>query len=237
MPSRAGSQSEDMYGAQYSEDGFLVYDSRKSFEEPVQGILLSDSFLMAKEDSEWILYASQVIAFLELTMGLVFVVVVKPGACMYSPSGNDYLRMLEVYDQYLMRTKSCARLQSMLVISMGNDLYRLGHPYIVPWQVREAAVWLAAFLKARNVPRTVMVYGGSATLWQYYAFGKAIAIRYDQASQQIRSLMTYAGFPVTSGEAELGGITTEDDIGHISKSSIAIALRAVYYWLRDTSKL
>ena len=63
MPSRSGNQTEDDYGAQYSEDGFLVYDNRQSFEETISGIVLSDSFLMAKEGSEWIVYASQVIDF------------------------------------------------------------------------------------------------------------------------------------------------------------------------------
>ncbi len=84
MPSRAGSQTEDMYDAQYSEDGFLVYDNRKSFEEPVQGILLSDSFLMAKEDSEWIVYASQVITFSRVDHG--------PGICRGDQAWGVYVQ-------------------------------------------------------------------------------------------------------------------------------------------------
>ena len=192
---------------------------------------------MAKAGSEWIVYASQVIDFLWLTMRLVCVVVVKPGACMHSSSGsNDYLQMLKVYHRYISQRKTFVRLQSMLVISMGNDLYRLPG-YGVLWQVKEAAVWLAAHLKDRNVPRTVMVYGGSAGVWQWYARENPKAKGYDHAADQVRRVMKYAGFPVISGEEELLGIAIADDIGHISKRSISQALRAVYSWLRDPSRL
>ena len=108
------------------------------------------------------------------------------------------------------------RPDALLVVSMGNDLYR---------RRADAARIAAALLELRRyAPSVTYVYGGSSSVW---GFDDPM---YDRDVQEVCDALC-----CSTGERELVGARTFDRVGHLRPSSIGLLCSAVVVWGRSAS--
>ena len=202
--------------------GMFVVGSQSDWQSP-NIIILADSFFVSKREDpkQSIHFAHALMTYLDhVFVGATFLIVYKPGACFWKPARNDYVCMLE----FIAEVFPQASPQSMLVISMGNDLHR---PSLEGCRDSIAGEIQNFAHMARGMADEVhYVYGGSTELWRYPKHWM-----YDAEVRWIHGLLLSYGCTVTDGVPELTGIPTADRIGHITSASIPIALRAVGRWL------
>jgi hypothetical protein len=185
--------------------------------EQVDFLILADSFMDAWSAKGIQPFAAEVVSFLQ-TLGLAVAVVYQPGACWQS---GDYLRMLEYYDSRY------PRVQAVMTISMGNDLYRYDVDSSTSGCIFAA---MEAFRRSPASCNPFHVYGGSSSVWnhpQHWQFD-----RYDDVVRQVNDDINASLYAKSvDGAKELQGISTADRLGHLSPESIPIALSAVQRWL------
>ena len=166
------------------------------------------------------------------------------------PRGKSYLHLVlqMVYDKYGLIGAAIRRdsarlkdykdmitycdaisqpLEFVMIITMGNDLY--GHrTYKDRW--REAALELYNFVQPRYSERVCFVVGGSAAVWGYDISNNSHA-QYDDHVNKVVSVLRAVSDYVVTGANELQGISVEDEIGHVSQSSLPQVLRAYQIWI------
>ena len=175
---------------------------------PADFCIVVDSFAWTRP---YVCIMPLALSFIEERTGMSGVAISKGGARILA---GDYEQMLE----NLLSGNACSYL---LIVAMGNDIYKLGARSVEYYEM-----YAVAMERLKRFGNIGLVFGGSSRVWQYDRPGL-----YDYHVQQVCAVCSTCVPYVTSGEVDLVGLQIADRIGHARTSSCSILFESFSSWV------